>query len=249
MLGGDNLKRAEIIGQLIDEKWKSKRSFAEEIGIPPTTLQSILQRGAGKASVDNIIKVCKGLGITVEQLEVMANGGNPNNLVELYMAKMNNKESQLVREEEHNYSHSKESQYTYYSTPVAAGLPSTIEGITENNAELIKLPDSIMGKYSGCDHIFVMRTNGDSMNKVFPSGSMIAVKQVELHELKDDDIVVFSDDHEYSVKRYFNDKINQRVIFSPDSTDRSFLDYSVPYEDAKTLKIHGKVVVYIVELD
>lgn len=241
------MKRADIIGGLIDRKWKSKRSFAEDVGIPPTTLQSILQRGAGKASVDNIIKVCKGLGITVEQLEDMANAEGGSELVNMYISKV---ESQSLYDENNsNYSTLKESEYTYYSTPVAAGLPSTIEGITESNEEYIKIPDSVMGKHSGCERIFIMRTNGDSMNKVFPSGSMIAIKQVELHELNDDDIVVFSDDHEYSVKRYFNDKDNQRVIFRPDSKDRSFLDYSVSYEDAKTLKIHGKVVVYIVELD
>lgn len=236
------MKRAEIIGRLIDRKWKSKRSFAEEIGIPPTTLQSILQRGAGKASVDNIIKVCKGLGITVEQLEDMASAESNDKLVDIYPAN-------AIHEEQFNYSTSKESKYTYCPIPVAAGLPFTIEGITENNAETVTLPDSVMGKHAGRNDIFVMRTNGDSMNKVFPSGSMIAIKKVELGELKDDDIVVFSDDHEYSVKRFFNDEDNERVIFSPDSTDRRFLDYSVSYENAKNLKIHGKVVVYIVELD
>jgi plasmid maintenance system antidote protein VapI len=67
-------KRAEIIEQLIDETGLSKKAFAEQIGLPPTTLRSMLQRGVGKASVDNVIKVCKGLGITTEELEEMAKG-------------------------------------------------------------------------------------------------------------------------------------------------------------------------------
>lgn len=63
------MQRTKIIEELIDEKFESKRKFAEHIGMPPTTLQSILKRGIGNASVDNVIRICKGLGITVEELE------------------------------------------------------------------------------------------------------------------------------------------------------------------------------------
>ena len=63
------MKRTLLIEKMIEEKWKSKRKFAEHVGIPPTTLQSILKRGIGNASIDNVIRICKGLGITVDQLE------------------------------------------------------------------------------------------------------------------------------------------------------------------------------------
>ncbi|GIO07979.1 hypothetical protein J31TS6_40070 [Brevibacillus reuszeri] len=66
-------KRAEILAELIDKKG-SRRAFAEEIGLPPTTLQSILTRGVGRASIDNIIKVCRALGISVEELDAIAAG-------------------------------------------------------------------------------------------------------------------------------------------------------------------------------
>jgi transcriptional regulator with XRE-family HTH domain len=63
--------KAKVLAELIDRRG-SRRAFAEEIGIPPTTLQSMLTRGVGRASIDNVIKVCRALGITVEQLEEMA---------------------------------------------------------------------------------------------------------------------------------------------------------------------------------
>lgn len=69
-------KRTEVIERLIDETGLSKKAFAESIGLPPTTLRSMLSRGVGNASVDNVIKVCKGLGITTEDLETLANGEN-----------------------------------------------------------------------------------------------------------------------------------------------------------------------------
>jgi molybdenum cofactor biosynthesis enzyme MoaA len=64
--------KAKVLAGLIDKRG-SRRAFAEEIGLPPTTLQSMLTRGVGRASTDNVIKVCRALGITVEQLEEMAN--------------------------------------------------------------------------------------------------------------------------------------------------------------------------------
>jgi len=63
--------KAKVLASLIDARG-SRRAFAESIGLPPTTLQSMLTRGVGRASIDNVIKVCRALGITVEQLEDMA---------------------------------------------------------------------------------------------------------------------------------------------------------------------------------
>lgn len=65
--------KAKVLARLIDERG-SRRAFSESIGLPPTTLQSMLTRGVGKASIDNVIKVCRALDITVEELDRMANG-------------------------------------------------------------------------------------------------------------------------------------------------------------------------------
>ncbi|MED4206562.1 helix-turn-helix transcriptional regulator [Neobacillus mesonae] len=74
--------RTEIIRNLINEKSTSVKAFAESIGMPYTTLRSMLERGIGNASVDNVLKVCKGLGITTDELEKMANGEEINNVTE-----------------------------------------------------------------------------------------------------------------------------------------------------------------------
>lgn len=66
--------RTEIVEKLIKEHSPSVKAFAEHIGMPYTTLQSMLKRGIGNATIDNVLKVCKGLGITTDQLEKMAAG-------------------------------------------------------------------------------------------------------------------------------------------------------------------------------
>lgn len=67
-------KRTEIIKKLIEEAGYNQKAFSLKVDLPYTTLRSMLQRGIGNASVDNVIKVCRGLGITTEELEKMANG-------------------------------------------------------------------------------------------------------------------------------------------------------------------------------
>ncbi|MGS3162271.1 LexA family transcriptional regulator [Enterococcus sp. MFKCC-BF.UR33] len=139
--------------------------------------------------------------------------------------------------------------YNFFDTSVAAGIPSSVEAFDQDHIEQIAIPDYAMGKYAGYQDVFFTKVNGDSMNNVIPNGSLIAVKKVmSCEELKDGDIVVFSNDNEFSVKRYINDQQNKRIIFRPDSSNISFTDIVVNYDDTKYVQIYGKVVVYIVQL-
>src|SRR5699024_7668631 len=72
------VKRTEILKRLIKDTGLNLKAFSEKAGIPYTTLRSMLERGIGNASVDNVIKICKTLGITVEELEEMANEDKTN---------------------------------------------------------------------------------------------------------------------------------------------------------------------------
>lgn len=56
---------------LILENYRSLKSFCVKLDMPPTTLDSILKRGIGKASIGNVIKICHELGIDCDEL---ANG-------------------------------------------------------------------------------------------------------------------------------------------------------------------------------
>lgn len=136
----------------------------------------------------------------------------------------------------------RESSYPYLTESISAGLPEVVEGVTET--ELVTLPDLIMGKYAGSKDIYVMRVNGESMNRVIPNGSLIAVKRMNIDNIKDGDIVVYGDRHEYSIKRLY--RADDKMIFRPDSNDASFTDYVTSVDEH--LEIVGKVVIYIVEL-
>lgn len=142
------------------------------------------------------------------------------------------------------------SSYNYYNVSVSAGLPTSVDGITNDNVEKITLPDIAMGKWAGCEDIFLVKANGESMNKLFPNHSLLAVKPIEIHRLKSNDIVVFSNGgNEYSVKRFIKDPLSNKIIFRPESTDVSYTDYVVDEDYLDSIRIHGKVVLYIANLD
>ncbi|WP_416149388.1 LexA family protein [Salipaludibacillus sp. HK11] len=134
-------------------------------------------------------------------------------------------------------------EYNYFPVSISAGLPSDVDSMTDGDVEKVRIPDAIMGKWAGDTGVYLMKVNGESMNKIIPHGSMIAVKYTELQNLKDGDIVVYSHNNEYSVKRFYTS--DEKLIFRPDSYDKSFTDH-LTSSDSSDLVIHGKVVVYIV---
>lgn len=59
------MTREDYIKQLISDKGFSVKTFAEKIEIPYSTLRSMI----GGAAVDSVIKICAGLGISINDLQ------------------------------------------------------------------------------------------------------------------------------------------------------------------------------------
>lgn len=68
------MEKAKVLERLIKESGMSVRAFAEKCGLPESTVYTILKKGAGKANVNNVISMCKVLGISVEELDEMSKG-------------------------------------------------------------------------------------------------------------------------------------------------------------------------------
>lgn len=63
------MTREDYLKGLIIKRYGSIRKFAEYTGIASSTITSMLSKGVGGTSVDTVIKICKALGITVEELQ------------------------------------------------------------------------------------------------------------------------------------------------------------------------------------
>lgn len=227
--GGEKMDRGQKLQFFMKERGYNKSTLSKASEVPYTTIDSMIKNNLKNSSIDNVIKICKVLGIQVEDL--LENG----------VSKINESKSEYVIKPQR--------RYPFFPVAVSAGLPIGIEPITD--AQTITIPDEILGKYSGSKKVYFLRVNGESMNKVIPHGSLIAVKQVESHELKDGDIVVYSCGGDYAVKRLYKNLEAHTYIFRPESTEPTFTDYVVHCgsDEEKDLRIHGKVVAYVVNLD
>lgn len=134
--------------------------------------------------------------------------------------------------------------YPYIPDPVAAGIPETIEGILD--LPKIPIPDTALGRYSKRKDLIIMKANGESMNKVIQNGALMGViTDINILDLKNGDLVVFNNEYQYSVKRFY--KLNDKLVFKPDSTDLSFTDIVYDIEDE--VEIVGKVIMSNVTYD
>lgn len=64
-----SVDRESYLKSLISEKGYNLKEFAQKINMPYTTLRSILNDSVGGAAVDNIIKICTGLDISIEEMQ------------------------------------------------------------------------------------------------------------------------------------------------------------------------------------
>lgn len=213
------MKRGEKLQYYMKKKGYNMSKLSKESGVAYTTIRSMIENDLKNSSVDNVIKLSRVLGIQVEDLIG---------------------ENEVVRQIE-----SEVNEYPYFPVSVSAGLPIGLDSITHDYT--IKIPDELLGKYAGNKQIYFIRVNGESMNKVFPHNSLIAVKQINPYELKNGDIVVYSFNGEYAVKRFYD--FGDKLIFRPESNEPYFIDHIVSKENADNLQLHGKVVAYIVNLD
>lgn len=63
------MNREEYIKYLIAKNNFNIKSFSNHINMPYSTLRSILENGIGGASIDNVLKICNGLNISIETLK------------------------------------------------------------------------------------------------------------------------------------------------------------------------------------
>lgn len=132
---------------------------------------------------------------------------------------------------------------------VAAGALAEIEGQTVGNVKNVEIPISFLGKHANDKGLFMMKVEGDSMNKIIPDRSFVIAKMQEHSEFKDGDLVIFSHDNGYSLKRFLPHAVDGSILFKAETTDNRIKDIVVPFDTCNDLKIYAKVIWYSITLD
>lgn len=231
------MSKEKFIKKLIEEQGFNLKTFAEKIDIPYTTLVTILKNNINRASVDNAIKIAHGLGTTVEGLE--------------YMYKTSSESRNLINEKPVEFTiRSKNNemlQIPYYGD-IATGALATINPSTEDELSFVSIPAMFLRKRRGSEELIAFNVNSESMNKIIPNGSTVVAKIHAYENIKDGEIILFSNDNQYSMKRFRKDEQDKVLIFSPESTDAKFRDTIISYETQNDLEIYAKVIWYGVSI-
>lgn len=218
----------KIIGKNIEKYRKSLNLSAEElanrVGLTKKTIRRY-ETGEIKILSDRLVDIANALYV------------DPKALYE---------GTEIVKEQSPEYVSGAYNRIPIFGD-VAAGALSTVEPVTNGNVEYIHIPRELLGKHKSSKGLFMLKVNGESMNKLIPNGSYVICKPVESSEIKNGDIVIFSYDNEYSMKRFR--KEDNLLIFSPESTDPKFHDIVIPCDTQNDLKIYAKVIWYSVGLD
>ena len=83
------------------------------------------------------------------------------------------------------------SKYNFFDIGLSAGALSEVSPFKSSDVKQITLPDSVMGKYARNSNVIISRVNGESMNRVIPNGSLIAIEKIDsIFDIKNGDIVV-----------------------------------------------------------
>lgn len=141
-------------------------------------------------------------------------------------------------------------KHRFLNASISAGYPLTVDEVS--SLPLVSIPDVFLGKYATHKNIVFMKVNGDSMNKIIPNGSFIAVKtNIDVLSVSNGDIVVANvddADNSYTIKHIYKDVTNNRIILRPNSTNLAYTDIVITLTDTQRLYIVGKVVAYNVLL-
>lgn len=227
------MNREMYLKELIEAEYGTVRNFSEQIKVPYTTVRSILERGVLNAKMENIINICKGLGITPEQLynfedSIVAN-------ISKIAARLNVERQQVVykfTEQQYN------EQNNVIKFPVPTRTQVSVYGaVSAGNGEYLLEGTPELVDYDGAvpEHDFAVVVNGDSMEPTFENKQIIFVKKT--HEARNGQFVIADYDHQAYVKKLMRDENGCRLV----SLNKKYDDMVI--DDEHELSIFGVVVL------
>ncbi|QQK77846.1 helix-turn-helix domain-containing protein [Salicibibacter cibarius] len=228
---------SRLIKKLRKEHRLTQTELAKRLNVAPTTV-SAWEQGYNKPLMDKLVTMSKMFDVPIQDFfkeeKKEENGVNHSIQGGSYVAEPSMKYPVQTRE------------LPLYGD-IAAGALAIVEGIAAERLEYIDVSTQLLGKHSNADDLFVMKVNGESMNKVIPDDSYVICKPMNLENIQGNDILIFSHDNAYSMKRYYEQ--DDVVIFSPESTTNKYEEIEIPKDTSNTLRVYAKVIGYSVILD
>jgi len=230
---------SQKVTRLLKENGMTKATLAKEVGIPYTTLDSMLKRETDTARLTSVLRMAKALGVSVEELvldeesEKSKLSREEERILELYsLLDSRGRDtvlSLLKTEADNSRSKASEEKFSFpvYSLPAAAGFGTPL---FSEDRELISYEKGEIPEEAD----FGIRITGDSMEPLISDGDLAYIKQCQT--LENGEIGIFILNGESLCKRYER-KENEGYLVSLNPK------YSpIRLLDSDDLKIVGKVI-------
>lgn len=200
----------DSIRELIIEKYGSMRQFSIEIDVPNTTIDSILKRGVYNSNVDNVIKICKGLDISVDKLI---------------------DENIVIKNGEIQTEENSVAMIPVFGT-IKAGIP------IESQNDIIEYVDIPRKWTIGDKKFFALKISGDSMiPKYQPNDIVIFEQNDDIEAIKNKDVAVMVNGTESTFKKILvND---QGIVLVPYNNNYEMMMFSKEQVQKMPIKVVG----------
>lgn len=188
------MNREKYLKNLIEAKYGNVRAFSEHIKLPYTTVRSILSRGLMNTKMRNIIKICNGLGIYLEDV-ININNSIINKITTTAVQLSPEKQYQL-----YNYSIKlSHSENTFTCTKIRTfGVVSAKTGeiqIGDKLAETVNYYGSVP------EYDYVLKVTGNSIAPILENNQIIFVKKFDGNYIYSGQIVIaLLNDHAFVKK-------------------------------------------------
>lgn len=120
---------------------------------------------------------------------------------------------------------------------IAAGVPLEMLPIEE----YIEIPEDIGSWYPNA---FLLKVNGDSMNKVVPNKAYALIDPYNGEDAVNGDVVAVQvNGYEATLKRFY--RLQNTVVLEPDSYNPDHVAQNFTYPELESLRIMGKLVWFM----
>ncbi|KRM09185.1 cI-like repressor, phage associated protein [Paucilactobacillus suebicus DSM 5007 = KCTC 3549] len=205
------------------------KSFSESIDLAYTTVRSILSRGVLNAKMENIIKICNGLGINPEDLididgsiisqttkkMILLNSDRQQNVYNCATHQLSEQNNNVVQLSD--YTDNVEHTETVYGA-VSAGTGQYLDH---------EQPEQVVVRGPAPEHDFAVKVVGNSMEPTFNDGQIVYVNRlVDENDVRNNQFVIAEVNGEAFIKKLsFNDDYVRLISLNPNYDDIIIHDY------------------------
>lgn len=209
------MKQAEVLKRLIREKFRNVRNFSVKNDIPYSTVRSVLERGVENSGVNTVVKITEALGITMDELNLLAGGENIKG--EYLMEEFIPYKPNTIR------------------LPIVGIVRAGEPILAHDNIEGFFNIDSSVVKHN--KDYFMLKVTGDSMDKEFKEDDLLLIEKTSCLENGDVGVIRING-NEATVKRFFRE--GNLIQLLPSSNNTDYVPQLIDIEK-REIEIIGKV--------